>query len=62
MYNFLVLAGESTETPAGNSMILLIVQLGILGLLFYFLLIRPQKKQQKQMQAMLSSLEKETAF
>ncbi|HHT88600.1 MAG TPA: preprotein translocase subunit YajC [Clostridiales bacterium] len=58
MYNFLVLAGESTETPAGNSMILLIVQLGILGLLFYFLLIRPQKKQQKQMQAMLSSLEK----
>ena len=39
-------------------MILLIVQLGILGLLFYFLLIRPQKKQQKQMQAMLSSLEK----
>jgi preprotein translocase subunit YajC len=58
MYNFLVLAGESTETPAGNSTILLIVQLGILGLLFYFLLIRPQKKQQKQMQAMLSSLEK----
>ena len=58
MYNFLVLAGESTETPAGNSMILLIVQLGILGLLFYFLLIRPQKKQQKKMQAMLSSLDK----
>ena len=29
-----------------------------MGLIFYFLLIRPQKKQQKQMQAMLSTLEK----
>lgn len=50
---------ENAETGGRSSqMILLIVQIAILGLVFYFLLIRPQKKQQKQMDAMLSTLEK----
>ncbi|TAH69513.1 MAG: preprotein translocase subunit YajC [Anaerolineaceae bacterium] len=59
MYNFIVLAGEAAEpVSGGNNLILLVVQIGLLGLLLYFMLIRPQKKQQKQMQAMLSTLEK----
>lgn len=61
MLNFIVLAGETAaaDTNAGaGSLILLIAQLGILGILLYFMMIRPQKKQQKQMQAMLSTLEK----
>ena len=59
MYNFILLAGEATEgTAGGGGLLLLVAQIGILGILFYFLLIRPQKKQQKQMQAMLSTLEK----
>ncbi len=57
MYNFMFLAEEPAGGGGGN-MILLIAQIGILGLLLYFMLIRPQKKQQKQMQAMLSTLEK----
>jgi preprotein translocase subunit YajC len=54
-------AGFLTTTAAtgagGGSWIILVVQVGFLGLLLYFLMIRPQKKQQKQMQAMLSNLE-----
>jgi preprotein translocase subunit YajC len=59
MYNFLILAAETTEkAPAGGGLILLVAQIGLLGLLLYFIMIRPQKKQQKQMQAMLSTLDK----
>jgi len=59
MYNFILLTGNSADTTGGTgSLVLLIAQLAVLGVLFYFLLIRPQKKQQKAMQAMLSTLEK----
>lgn len=59
MYDLIILAGETTEgAKGGGNLILLVVQIGLLGLLLYFMLIRPQKKQQKQMQAMLSTLEK----
>jgi preprotein translocase subunit YajC len=59
MYNFIILAGETQEGAAGGgNLILLVAQIGILGLLLYFMLIRPQKKQQKQMRSMLSTLEK----
>lgn len=61
MYNFMLLAAEATDAAEGGGsggLILLIAQIAILGLIFYFLLIRPQKKQQKQMDAMLSTLEK----
>lgn len=61
MYNFILLSGETAEnstTGGTGSLVFLIVQLVLLGLIFYFLLIRPQKKQQKAMQAMLSTLEK----
>lgn len=59
MYNFMLLAAEATDAGGGSGqLILLIAQIAILGLIFYFLLIRPQKKQQKQMDAMLATLEK----
>ncbi|NLP16869.1 MAG: preprotein translocase subunit YajC [Clostridiales bacterium] len=59
MYNLVFLAENATDTPSNSGgFLLLIIQLGVLGLLLYFMLIRPQKKQQKQMQAMLSTLEK----
>lgn len=63
MYNFILLAGETANANAENvggtgSLVLFIGQIALLGLIFYFLLIRPQKKQQKQMQAMLSTLDK----
>lgn len=59
MYDFITLAAETTEAAPGASGLLLpVVYIGILGLIFYFMLIRPQKKQQKQMQSLLSTLEK----
>jgi protein translocase subunit yajC len=61
MYNFILLAGETSDTSTGGgagSIVFLIGELALLGVLFYFLLIRPQKKQQKAMEAMLANLEK----
>ena len=55
MNYFTLLAGETSGSSTG-SMLLLIVQVGFLGLLLYFMLIRPQKKQQKKMGVMLSTL------
>ena len=58
MMNFILLA-EGAEPPSTTgSWIMIIAQVAVLGLLLYFMLIRPQKKQQKQMDAMLSTLEK----
>ncbi len=47
-----------TDTTGGGSgsWLILVAQIAVLGLLLYFMLIRPQKKQQKQMQAMLSTI------
>lgn len=59
MYNLIVLAGGATaDTAPGGSLIFSVAWIGILGFIMYFMLIRPQKKQQKQLQAMLSTLEK----
>ena len=45
----------ATETTA--SMISMLISFVILGVFFYFVIIRPQKKEQKKMSAMLSALE-----
>ena len=58
MNDFIVLAAETTEANPGGGLLLVVIQIGILGLLLYFMMIRPQKKQQKQMRAMLSTLDK----
>lgn len=59
MNNLIFLTGQTTEGGSSTgSLLLLVAQIALLGIVFYFLLIRPQKKQQKQMQAMLSTLEK----
>ncbi len=50
--NGLLLANQGTQ--AITSMLVYFV---IIGIFFYFFLIRPQKKQQKQMDALLASME-----
>lgn len=51
--------GQTTAAPAGGLMesVIGLAPIIILFVLMYFMLIRPQKKQQKQMQKMLASLE-----
>lgn len=44
------------QQPAGNPMLLNLLLFGGMGLLFYFLLIRPQSKARKQMEERLSKL------
>lgn len=47
----------SAETAAGTSGIVMVVYLALIFAFIYFLMIRPQKKEQKRMTAMLSALE-----
>ena len=54
MYNVFL---EATGTSSFSGMIVPIIYLAIIGLVFYFVLLRPQKKEQKKMDAMISALE-----
>lgn len=55
---FTVLEANAAAAGSGGASILMLVgYVVIIGLLFYFMAIRPQKKQQKQMDALISSLE-----
>jgi len=58
MNNLILLTGTAAaDTPASSgNWIMIVGQVAVLGLLLYFMLIRPQKKQQKAAQAMLSTL------
>lgn len=55
MNNFILLNAATTGST-GSSWLLIVGQIAVLGILLYFMLIRPQKKQQKQMQTLLSTL------
>lgn len=57
MKNLVYLA--AAQDPAAGSFGIwgILIYLVIIGAIFYFLLIRPQKKQQKQMDALVNSLE-----
>lgn len=54
MNQLTLLATSGTSTS--GSWIMIVAEVAVLGLLLYFMMIRPQKKQQKQMQTMLSTL------
>ena len=45
-------------TPDGGGMIGTVVMFGLIFVIFYFMIIRPQQKRQKQHQAMLEALKK----
>lgn len=51
-----ILAQSSSPTSAGSSFIGLLLPLLLMGAIFYFLLIRPQRNRQRQQQALLSAL------
>lgn len=46
-----------TAGAGGGSLTFMIVYFAIIGLVFYFIAIRPQKKQQKNHQSLLAGLE-----
>lgn len=49
--------GAAETAAPGMSIVSMVIYLVIIGAVFYFLLIRPQKKQQKQLDALVNSLE-----
>lgn len=46
------------EVPAGQGIIGLLMPFLIVGVLFYFMILRPQQKQQRERKAMLDALKK----
>jgi len=60
LFNALILAETTTNTSSGfdpKNIIMIVVYIVIFGALMYFLAIRPQKKQQKEQQALLAKME-----
>lgn len=55
MNEFILLTADASGADTG-SWIMIVGQIAVLGLLLYFMLIRPQKKQQKKLQALISTL------
>jgi len=55
---FTLMAAASGEVPANNwsSMLSFLIPIGLMLVLFYFMLIRPQKKREKEVKNMLDSL------
>ncbi len=49
--------GVLATATSGNAGIVMVAYIVIIGAFIYFMMIRPQKKEQKRMAAMLSSLE-----
>lgn len=54
--NHLMLLDQAAAAPTLGWQVI-VIYLVIIGAVFYFMAVRPQKKQQKQMNALLSSLE-----
>ena len=54
MLNGLLLA---TDGGNGSALVSMLIYFVVIGVFFYFFLFRPQKKQQKQMDALINSLE-----
>ncbi|MCC8044145.1 MAG: preprotein translocase subunit YajC [Clostridiales bacterium] len=48
---------DSSSTSTGSSMIVLVIYIVIIGVAMYFFAVRPQKKEQKRMQALINSVE-----
>ena len=53
----LTAAATGGEASVGMSMVSLLIMIVPFGLLFYFMLVRPQKKEQKRFNEMMSGLE-----
>jgi preprotein translocase subunit YajC len=51
-------ATDATGAPASGGLLQMIVPLGLVIVIFYFLIIRPQNKKQKETQNMLNSMKK----
>ena len=61
--NWLILAqasapAEPPQSPGLSALFTMIRPFGVIFLIFYFLMIRPQKKQEKERQEMLKALKK----
>ena len=57
MLNYVLLDAATQEVSPMASLLTMVIPFAILGLFFYFMIIKPQKKEQKRTAAMLSSLE-----
>jgi preprotein translocase subunit YajC len=55
LYSYFIIA---QQTPDGGGMLSTMLLFGLIFVIFYFMIIRPQQKRQKERQKMLDALEK----
>lgn len=53
----LLLEGETTQSAGGMELVSMLIPMVLLVLVFYFIIYRPQKKQEKETQDMRNSIE-----
>jgi preprotein translocase subunit YajC len=58
MSPILPLFAQAAPAAGGNGLVQIIVQIGLIVMIFYFLMIRPQQKQRKEQENSLFSLRK----
>ena len=62
MYSLILALGTTATTAdgasAGGSMVTTLITFGVIILIFYFLIIRPQRKRDKEAKAMLAAIKK----
>lgn len=58
MYHLLLAMGPQPDGQGGSSMISTLIMFGSIFLIFYFMIIRPQQKRQKEREALLSAVQK----
>jgi preprotein translocase subunit YajC len=58
MSPILPLFAQAAATPVGNPWPQILLQIGLIVMIFYFLMIRPQQKQRKEQENALFSLKK----
>lgn len=55
---FLLAAPEGSSAGSGGSMVTTFITFGLIIVVFYFLIIRPQRKREKETKAMISAVKK----
>ncbi len=48
---------DSSSASTGSSMMVLVIYIVVIGVAMYFFAVRPQRKEQKRMQALINSVE-----
>jgi preprotein translocase subunit YajC len=56
--HLILLADQASDTPAAPGLLFTLLPLLVIGVIFWFLMVRPMKRQEQERQALLGALKK----